>query len=123
MRFGGTRRPGLDQLYRDFADRWDIEPIAPGMKWIGVLRETGGGHIIVAFSPDIAGLRSVMTRAERAQAESTRIPDALMKVAEGEAMQEPAEGTDNSGQRRVNGTGTIRAAACRQTPARRRRRS
>jgi hypothetical protein len=39
-----TRPPSLAKLYREFGERWEIEPVPPGAKWIAVLRESGGDY-------------------------------------------------------------------------------
>jgi hypothetical protein len=61
----GPRNPSVAQLYRDFADRWEIEPVPPGTRWIGVLREMDGGDVTVVLGRDIGGLRFGMTGVER----------------------------------------------------------
>ncbi len=61
--------PSLAQLYRDFADRWEIEPIPPGSKWIGVLREMEEGHVTIVVGHDVGGLRYNMSGVERAKTE------------------------------------------------------
>jgi hypothetical protein len=66
---GDPLTPSLAQLYRDFAERWEIEPVPPGSKWIGVLRETDGGYITIVTGHDIGGLRYNMTRTEREEPE------------------------------------------------------
>ncbi len=59
--------PSLAQLYRDFADRWEIEPIPPSTKWIAVLREMDSDHVTFVVGHDLGGLRYCMTAAEREQ--------------------------------------------------------
>jgi hypothetical protein len=54
----------LAKLYRDFGDRWDIEQIPAGTKWVAVQRETGD-YIRLAVANGIGTLRFRMTDAER----------------------------------------------------------
>jgi hypothetical protein len=39
------RDASLAKLYRDFGERWDVEQIPPGTKWVPVLRESGGDYL------------------------------------------------------------------------------
>lgn len=59
----------LAKLYREFGDRWDIEQIPPGTKWIAVHREPGGDHIRLVAANEVGTLRFRMTQAEREQPE------------------------------------------------------
>ncbi len=67
----GFSPPSLSQLYRDFADRWEIEPVPHGSKWIGVLREMDEGHVTIVVGHDVGGLRYNMAGVERANTEES----------------------------------------------------
>lgn len=55
----------LARLYREFGDRWEIEPIPPGTKWIAVVRESSGDCIRIVAAHEIGTLRFRMSEAER----------------------------------------------------------
>ncbi len=52
------------KLYREFGDRWEIEQIPAGTRWIAVQRE-GGDYIRLVAANGIDTLRFRMTEAER----------------------------------------------------------
>jgi hypothetical protein len=64
-----SHRQSLAQLYRDFAERWEIEPVPPGTKWMGVLREMDGGYVTIVVGHDVGALRYNLTVAEREEPE------------------------------------------------------
>jgi len=51
-------------MYREFGDRWEIEQIPPGARWIAVYRENGDDYIRLVLAHDIGGLRFNMTAIE-----------------------------------------------------------
>jgi len=57
-------KAGLAKVYREFGDRWEIEQVPAGSKWVAVHRE-GGDYIrlVVANGIDVLHLR--MREAER----------------------------------------------------------
>lgn len=57
--------PSLASLYREFGDRWDIEQIPAGTRWIAVLRESGGDDVRIIAARDVHALRFRMNAAER----------------------------------------------------------
>jgi hypothetical protein len=57
----------LAKLFRDFGQRWEIEPIPPGTKWIAVLREPGGACVVMVAAHDVVTLRFRMNQAERGE--------------------------------------------------------
>jgi hypothetical protein len=59
----------LAKLYRDFGERWDIEPAPPGAKWIAVLRESGGDYVRIVAAHDVHALRFRIGQAERDEPE------------------------------------------------------
>jgi len=59
----------LATLYRDFGERWEIEPTPPGAKWIAVLRESGGDYVRIIAAHDVHALRFRMSEAERDEPE------------------------------------------------------
>lgn len=54
----------LAKLYREFGDRWDIEPIPPGSKWTAVQRESAD-YIRTVTAHDVTALRFRMNEVER----------------------------------------------------------
>lgn len=54
----------LAKLYREFGDRWEIEQIPAGTKWIAVQRENEDDTTIVVAN-GVETLRYRMTEAER----------------------------------------------------------
>ncbi len=60
------------KLYRDYGQRWDIEQIPPGTKWIAVLHESGGDYVIMVAAHDVHSLRSRMDHAEREEPEERK---------------------------------------------------
>lgn len=61
--------PGLAQTFREYGDRWDIEQIPPGTRWIAVDRESCGDLIRLVFAHEVGTLRYRMTQAEKAEPE------------------------------------------------------
>jgi hypothetical protein len=57
----------LARLFRDFGQRWEIEPIPAGTKWIAVLREPGSAGVVMAAAHDVGTLRFRMSQAERGE--------------------------------------------------------
>lgn len=55
----------LARLYREFGDRWEIEPVPPGARWIAVQRESGGDLVVMIAAHDVHALRFQMNAAER----------------------------------------------------------
>jgi hypothetical protein len=55
---------GLTKLYREFGDRWEIEQIPAGARWIAVYRENDDDYIRFVLAHDIGGLRFTMTAVE-----------------------------------------------------------
>jgi hypothetical protein len=55
----------LAKLYREFGDKWAIEPIAPGTRWIAVHRENGGEDITILAANWVSSLRHQLAEAER----------------------------------------------------------
>jgi hypothetical protein len=54
----------LARLFRDFGQRWDIEQIPPGTKWVAVLRESGGDLVVMVAAHEVGTLRFRMSQAE-----------------------------------------------------------
>jgi hypothetical protein len=54
----------LARLYREFGDRWEIEPVPSGTKWIAVQRESAD-YIRTVTAHEIGALRFRMTEVER----------------------------------------------------------
>jgi hypothetical protein len=63
---GGT---SLAKLLHDYGERWEIEKVARGTEWIGVLRETGGDYIRIVGASDLDGLRYRMGLVEKEEPE------------------------------------------------------
>lgn len=61
--------PSLAKLYRDFGDRWEIEPIPRCTQWIAVQRESGGDYVRIVAAHDAHALRFRMDLAEQAKPE------------------------------------------------------
>jgi hypothetical protein len=61
----------LAKLYREFGDRWEIEQVPAGTKWIAVQRESAGDIAIVVANV-VGTLRYRMTEAEREAPEERR---------------------------------------------------
>ncbi len=59
----------LARLYREYGERWDIEQIPPGTKWVAVLRESGGDYVRVVAAHDVHALRFRMQEAEQDEPE------------------------------------------------------
>jgi hypothetical protein len=59
----------LTKLYREFGDRWDIEQMPPGTKWVAVLRESGGDYVRMVAAHDVHVLRFRMSATERDEPE------------------------------------------------------
>ncbi|HET7016051.1 MAG TPA: hypothetical protein VFI65_19165 [Streptosporangiaceae bacterium] len=57
-------RNSLTKMYREFGDRWEIEQIPPGVRWIAVYRENNDEYIRLVLAHDVGGLRYCMTEAE-----------------------------------------------------------
>lgn len=55
----------LAKLYRDFGDRWEIEQIPAGTKWIAVYRDSGSNGIGLVAANGVSTLRHRMTEAEQ----------------------------------------------------------
>jgi hypothetical protein len=55
----------LAKVYREFGDRWEIEQIPAGTRWIAVHRESDGDYIRLVLARDIGGLRFNMTAVEK----------------------------------------------------------
>jgi hypothetical protein len=55
----------LAKMYREFGDRWEIEQIPPGTRWLAVHRESGGDYIRLLLAHDVGALRYCMTEADR----------------------------------------------------------
>ena len=55
----------LAKTYREFGDRWEIEQVPPGTRWIAVHRESGGDYIRLVLARDIGGLRFNMTAVDK----------------------------------------------------------
>ena len=55
----------LARLYKDFGDRWEIEPIPPGTRWLAVDRESGGDLIRFVLAHEVGTLRFRLNRAEQ----------------------------------------------------------
>ena len=51
-------------MYREFGDRWEIEQIPPGTRWIAVYRENSDDYIRLVLAHDVGGLRYRMTEVE-----------------------------------------------------------
>jgi len=61
------RNPSLARLFRDFAERWEIERVERGSEWVAVQR--GSEPIILIIGArDLAALRYRMEAAEREDA-------------------------------------------------------
>ncbi len=58
----------LAKLYREFGDRWEIEPIPPGTKWMAVQRESAD-YIRTVTAHDVHALRFRMNEVERDEPE------------------------------------------------------
>lgn len=58
-------RPSLARLYRDFADRWEIETVPPGTRWIAVLHDSDGDDITIVVANEISTLRFRIGEVER----------------------------------------------------------
>lgn len=54
----------LAKLYREFGDRWEIEPIPLGARWIAVQRESPD-YIRTVTAHEIGTLRFRLTEVER----------------------------------------------------------
>jgi len=63
----------LARLYREFGDRWDIEPIPPGTKWVAVQRDSGGDLVVMVAAHDVHALRFRMNATERDEPEEREI--------------------------------------------------
>ena len=61
--------PSFAKMYREFGDRWDIEPIPPGTKWVAVDRESCGDLTRLVFAHEVGALRYRMTEAEKEEPE------------------------------------------------------
>lgn len=61
--------PSLAKVYREFGDRWEIEPMPPGTRWVAVLRESGGDYVRMVVAHDVHALRFRMDHAEREEPE------------------------------------------------------
>jgi hypothetical protein len=59
----------LTRLYRDFGDRWDIELMPPGTRWIAVLRESGGDYVRMVAAHNDHALRFRMNATEHDEPE------------------------------------------------------
>jgi hypothetical protein len=70
-----NRDASLAKLFRDFAQRWEIEKIARGPEWIAIDRDTGGDYIRLIAAHDLHALRYRLAQAEREEPEK-REPDA-----------------------------------------------
>ena len=55
----------LAKTYREFGDRWEIEQIPPGTRWMAIHRESGGDYIRFVLANDVPGLRFRMTEIDR----------------------------------------------------------
>ena len=62
-----TGNPSIARLYHEYGDRWEIEPIPPGTKWIAVHREPGSDYLRVVLAHEVGTLRFRMNEAEREQ--------------------------------------------------------
>jgi hypothetical protein len=61
----GALNDSLTKLYREFGDRWEIEQIPRGARWIAVYRKNPDDYIRLVLAHDISGLRFQMTAVEK----------------------------------------------------------
>jgi hypothetical protein len=62
----------LAKLFRDYADRWEIERVERGTEWVACRRD--GEIVDIIGARDLAGLRYKMDAAEREEAEERTEP-------------------------------------------------
>jgi hypothetical protein len=61
--------PSLAQTFREYGDRWDIEMIPPGTRWIAIDRESCADLITFVIAHEVGTLRNRMTQAEKEEPE------------------------------------------------------
>ncbi len=58
----------LAKLVSDKGERWEVERVERGTKWVAVLRESTGDYIRIVGGRDLGALRYNMEEVERDQA-------------------------------------------------------
>ena len=59
----------LAKLLHHYADRWEIERVDRGTKWVAVHRETSGDYIRIVGAHDLGALQYKMEQVERDEPE------------------------------------------------------
>lgn len=58
-------KESLAKLYREFGDRWEIEQIQPGTRWIAVHRESVDNEVGLVVANGVGTLRYLMSQTEQ----------------------------------------------------------
>lgn len=89
----GDPDESLAKLFRDYADRWEIEKIPAGTQWIAIDRNTSGDYIRVVPARNIQALRFRLDHPEPEEREHTADSNADHQHAAQRAARPPRRGT------------------------------